>query len=591
MEALGRGLVAIPQGGGKVFLSWRLLGTDPDAIAFNVYRARDDGEPVKLNADPITRATCYLDVSADLANSLAYSVRPILDGHEAGPGTAFTLPKNAPERPYLAIPLKTLPGHTPNDASVGDLGGDGEYEIVLKQEMRPRDNSQAGRTGETKLEAYRLDGTFLWRINLGKNVREGAHYTPFLVYDFDGDGRAEVACRTADGTVDGQGKVLGDANADHRNADGYVLEGPEFLTVFEGKTGRVLATSAYLPPRGRVADWGDAYGNRVDRFLACVAYLDGERPSLIMCRGYYTRTVLAAWNWRDGKLSQVWTFDSDAGPSENRSYRGQGNHNLSVGDVDDDGRDEIIYGACAIDDDGKGLYSTGLGHGDALHLSDIDPDRPGLEVFDIHERPRHPNGAEFRDARTGALIWGKSSPDVGRGVALDIDPRSRGYEMWAAGAGLRGVWNVKGETVSDRTPRSCNFGVWWDGDLLRELLDRNRISKWNWNDSTESLLLTADGCTSNNGTKATPCLCADILGDWREEVLLRTVDNSELRLYTTTIPTDHRIYTLMHDPQYRLSVAWQNVGYNQPTQPGFYLGDGMSDAPRPRIRTSNIENR
>jgi rhamnogalacturonan endolyase len=474
---------------------------------------------------------------------------------------------------------------------VGDLDGDGEYEIVLHQAGRGRDNAQAGMTDPPILEAYRLDGTLLWRIHLGKNVREGAHYTQFMVYDLDGDGRAEVACKTADGTVDGRGQVIGDARADWRDERGYILDGPEYLTIFDGKTGAALATTDYLPPRGKVSDWGDDYGNRVDRFLACIAYLDGQRPSLVMCRGYYTRTALVAWNWRDSAnarrstLTRVWTFDSDDGTSGNAAYRGQGNHNLSVGDVDGDGRDEIVYGACVIDDNGKGLYSTGLGHGDALHLSDVDPDRPGLEVFDIHERPRHPHGAEFRDARTGQLIWSKPSPDVGRGVAMDVDPRHRGYEMWASGAGLIGLWNVKGEQISDRKPRSCNFGVWWDGDLLREILDRNVITKWNWSDGSEPTLLTAAECSSNNGTKATPVLCADILGDWREEVIWRTLDNKELRLYTTTLPTPHRLYTLMHDPQYRLSVAWQNVGYNQPTQPGFYLGEGMKAPPCPAIRT------
>ena len=587
MEALGRGVVAISQGDGKVFVSWRLLGTDPEDSAFNVYRSTAAAAPVKVNPEPLRTATNLVDTSADLKQALSYSVRPVQDGREGEPSAPFRLPASAPVQAYISIPLQTLPGHTPNDASVGDLDGDGEYEIVLKQEMRGRDNSQRGTTGETKLEAYRLDGRFLWRINLGKNIREGAHYTQFMVYDLDGDGKAEVVCKTADGTIDGTGKPIGEPTADHRNAAGYVLKGPEFLTVFEGATGKALATTDYIPPRGQVADWGDNYGNRVDRFLAAVAYLDGSRPSVIMCRGYYTRTVLAAWNWRDGKLSRVWTFDSDDGTPGNRAYRGQGNHNLRIGDVDGDGKDEIVYGACVIDDNGKGLYTTGLGHGDAIHLSDIDPDRPGLEVFDIHERPRHPNGAEFRDARTGALIWGKPSPDVGRGVAFDIDPRHRGYEMWASGLGLSGVWNVKGEQISARKPRSCNFGVWWDGDLLRELLDSNRISKWNWQDSTETNLVTAANCASNNSTKSTPCLCADILGDWREEVIWRTTDGKELRIYTTTIPTEHRLYTLMHDPVYRLSVAYQNVAYNQPTQTGFYLGDGMLPPPRPAIVTGN----
>jgi rhamnogalacturonan endolyase len=575
-EKLGRGLVAIRQEGGKVFLSWRLLGTDPENLAFNLYRSTDGAEAMKLNTEPIQGATNFVDGGAKPEQTHAYTVRPVRDGQEEAASAPFRLPANTPAQPYLVIPLQTLPGHTPNDASVGDLDGDGEYEIILKQEMRPRDNSQAGMTGETKLEAYRLDGTFLWRINLGKNIREGAHYTQFMVYDLDGDGKAEIVCKTADGTVDGQGNVIGDGSVDYRNARGMILDGPEFLTVFEGATGKALATTDYLPGRGRATDWGDNTGNRVDRFLAAVAYLDGVRPSVIMCRGYYTRTVLVAWNWRDGKLSRVWTFDSDDGTPGNRDYRGQGNHNLRVGDLDGDGKDEIVYGACALDDDGRGLYTTGLGHGDAIHLSDIDPDRPGLEIFDIHERPRHPNGAEFRDARTGKLIWGKPSPDVGRGLAIDIDPRHRGYEMWASGNGLDGLWNVKGEKISETKPRSCNFGVWWDGDLLREILDRNRITKWDWENGSERPVLTAQDCTSNNGTKATPCLCADVLGDWREEVLWRTTDNKELRIYTTTIPTPHRLATLMHDPIYRLSVAYQNVGYNQPTQPGFYLGEGMA---------------
>jgi rhamnogalacturonan endolyase len=590
MERLGRGVVAVNQGDGRVFVGWRLLGNDPDAIAFNVYRAADNGKPVKLNDKPITEATSFVDAKADLTKSNSYFVRPTLNGREQQASASFELPANAPARQYLSIPLQTPQGYSPNDASVGDLDGDGEYEVVLHQTGRGRDNSQAGMTDEPILEAYKLDGTMLWRINLGKNIREGAHYTQFMVYDLDGDGKAEVACKTADGTVDGKGKVIGDAKADWRNERGFILGGPEFLTIFDGLTGAALATTDYVPPRGGDGSgWGDNRGNRVDRFLAAVAYLDGKRPSLVMCRGYYTRAVLVAWNWRDGRLTRVWTFDSNDGTPGNEAYRGQGNHNLSVGDVDGDGKDEIVYGACVIDDNGRGLYSTGLGHGDALHVSDLDPTRPGLEVFNIQER-FDDAGANFRDAKTGEILWKKPSVKAGadgegpgRGLALDIDPRHKGFECWVRGAQITGLFNAKGEKISEATPRSCNFGVWWDGDPLRELLDRNVISKWNWIDGSETTLLTAEGCTSNNGTKATPTLSADILGDWREEVIWRTTDNKELRIYTTTIPTKHRFYTLMHDPQYRLSVAWQNVAYNQPPHTSFYLGEGMAKPPRPPI--------
>jgi rhamnogalacturonan endolyase len=611
MENLGRGVVAVRSTTTEVFISWRVLGTDPPDTAYNLYRSTGGGPSALLNATPITGATYFVDSGADLTQTNAYFVRPIVFGLEQSPSASFTLPANAPVRQYLRIPLQVPQGgvtpageaytYSPNDASVGDLDGDGEYEIILKWDpSNSKDNSQSGYTGNVYLDAYKLDGTRLWRIDLGRNIRAGAHYTQFQVYDLDGDGKAEVACRTADGTVDGVGAVIGDPNADYRNSAGYVLDGPEFLTVFNGQTGAAMATASYIVPRGTVSNWGDNYGNRVDRFLAGVAYLDGQRPSLVMARGYYTRTVLAAWNWRNGAFTNVWTFDTgDTGtPNQYAAWRGQGNHQLSIGDVDGDGKDEIMYGACAIDDDGTGLFSTGLAHGDALHMTDMDPDRPGLEVFQPHESPTNygANAAEFRDARTGALIFGiQGSGDIGRGLALDVDPRYRGYEMWASGntGGMytaqqstpNAVLGPRGVQISATKP-SINFGVWWDGDLLRELLDGTTISKWNWLQGNTTALLSDSGIASNNGTKATPALSADIFGDWREEVIWRETGNAALRIYTTTIPTESRIYTLMHDRQYREAIAWQNTAYNQPPHPSFFLGDGMAPPPTPNIVTS-----
>ncbi|MBN2182597.1 MAG: rhamnogalacturonan lyase [Sedimentisphaerales bacterium] len=582
MEKLTRGVIAINQGQGRVYVGWRMFGTDPDDIAFNLYRSTGGGEAAKLNEKPITQSTNFVDEKIDPSKPNSYFVRAVMNGKESEASAPFTLQANAPIQQYVKIPLQTPDGYTPNDVSVGDLDGDGDYEIVLHQASRGRDNSQRGMTREPILEAYKLDGTFMWRINLGGNIREGAHYTQFMVYDLDGDGKAEMACKTADGTVDGKGNVIGDPNANYVNRNGFILEGPEFLTIFDGQTGAALVTTDYIPPRGGDGSgWGDGNGNRVDRFLACIAYLDGERPSLVMCRGYYTRAVLAAWNFRSGRLTRVWTFDSDDGTEGNRAFRGQGNHGIAVADVDGDGKDEIIYGACVIDHDGTGLYSTGLGHGDAQHTSDIDPDRPGLEIFSIHENPRHPNGAELREAATGEILWGLQLRDPGRGLAIDIDPRHRGYECWANNTD--GLYNCKGEKISDSKPRSCNMGIWWDGDLLRELLNGVTVSKWDYAVGTTNEIGSALNCASNNSSKSNPCLHADIFGDWREELICRTADNTELRVFTTITPTEHRLYTLMHDPVYRLSVAWQNVAYNQPTQPGFYLGEGMSSPPRPKI--------
>jgi rhamnogalacturonan endolyase len=483
---------------------------------------------------------------------------------------------------YINIPLNIPPdGVTPsgqhysyhaNDASVGDVDGDGEYEIILKWDpSNAHDNAHDGYTGNVYMDCYKLNGEQLWRIDLGRNIRAGAHYTQFIVFDLDGDNKAEVVIKTGDGTMDGTGVVIGDPDADHRNNKGRILSGPEYLTLFEGETGKALQTIDYIPARGSSESWGDDRANRSDRFLACVAYLDGEYPSVVMCRGYYTRTVLAAFDWRNGELTNRWVFDSDE--PGNEKYAGQGNHNLRVGDVDSDGRDEIVYGSCTIDNDGKGLYSTEMGHGDAMHLTVFDPSSRKLQVWDCHENKR--DGSSFRDAATGEVLFQvKSNSDVGRALAADIDPTSRGVEMWSLASG--GIRNVYGEVINPSIRGiSVNMACWWDGDLSRELLNGTEISKYNPGTGVVDQIFDCDECVRNNGTKSTPVLAADIIGDWREEVILRTSDNQNLRIYVSPHETNYRFHTFMQDPVYRISVATQNVAYNQPTQPGYYFGSDL----------------
>lgn len=615
-EALDRGVVAINQGGGKVFVSWRLLVSDADDAAFDVFA---NGK--KLNAEPIKDVTVLAaaDLTLDAATTFTVSVAGKTEDADRG----FTLPANAPAVPYLSLPLKTPEGYSPGDTSAADLDGDGQFELVVLMGGRGKDNSQKGMTDPPILQAYKLDGTMLWSINLGPNIRGGAHYTQFQVMDFNGDGRAEVIVKTADGTTDAKGTVIGDKDAKHANDDGYILKGPEFLTVFDGTTGAAIDTIPYSPSRagpGKSGDnatgdemkamWGDGYGNRGDRFLAASAYLDGVHPTAIMCRGYYTRTFLWAVDFDGKKLKERWLFDSENPKNHEgrnkatadtsgkyNTFSGQGYHNLSVADVDGDGKDEIIYGSMTVDDDGRGLYTTGWSHGDAIHVGDLDPDNPGLEVFGIQERFGDA-GAHLHDAKTGKPLWKKPSKKAadsggdkgegpGRGIAADIDPRTPGAESWTAGAGIEGVWDAKGNEIGKVKPGSVNFRIYWDGDPLDELLDKNHVDKWNWETQKTERLMTAEGCESNNGTKATPMLSADLVGDWREEVVFRTSDNQSLRIYTTTIPTKYRRFTLMQDPQYRASIAWQNTAYNQPPHVGVNMMDLEKGPPaKPKLVTA-----
>lgn len=589
-EKLSRGLIGIPTEEGMYF-SWRMTLEDAAGLQFDLYRSSGGGAEVKLNKEPIDRTSDFLDRTVDYTVDNRWTLKAT-----TGEVATWTRLKGEKRNPYLSIPVcKPEDGeiagesftYTANDCSVGDLDGDGEYEIILKwspsNSKRP---PQRGFTGNTYLDAYKMDGRRLWRIDLGPNVRSGAATTNFLVFDFDGDGCAEICCKTGDGTVDGLGHRIGDAKADWRTWDkksptyGKIVNGPEYLTVFEGRTGKELDSKEYIPTRYPLDGWGGVGGNcgndntggRSDRFTAGVAFLDGKTPSPIMVRGWYGRTVVAAWTFTNGALKHTWTFDSAAPGWE--AYSGMGNHSVTVADFDGDGCDEICVGAMTVDHDGKGLFTTGLRHGDALHAGRFIPSRQGMQVFGVHENEgdneivkRTPAVAMF-DGATGEIIWQDGlGQDAGRGVAADIDPRYDGAECWCNIGGLRR--GDTGEIICNRKPDSCNFTIYWDADPLAELLDHVSISKWNWNAESTDLLLKAEGVVSNNGTKGNPCLSGDILGDWREEVIWPSEDQTELRIYSTTIPAVDRRATWMNDRQYRLAIAWQNVAYNQPPHPSF----------------------
>ena len=588
-EYLDRGLVAVKTENG-VFLSWRYLGTDDEKTGFRVYR---DNECI--TKQPITDSSNYTDtaytegstyyVEAVLTDGAGNIVTEGLDKSDSVKpldNNYFDIPLSKPET--LVMPDGTGCTYTPNDASVGDVDGDGQYEIILKWDpSNAQDNSKPGYTGNVYIDAYEMDGTLLWRIDLGKNIRAGAHYTQFMVYDFDGDGKAEMVCKTADGTVDGKGNVIGDASADYRAENGYILEGPEYLTLFDGLTGKALDTIDYEPARGNVESWGDGYGNRVDRFLAAVAYLDGEKPSVIMCRGYYTRAVLVAYDVVEKKLVHRWTFDSN--DEGNAGYAGQGNHNLAVGDTDWDGKDEIVYGQCIINDDGTGLATLGLGHGDAIHLSDFLPEREGLEAWGCLEGS---GGAVLFDASSGEKILRIAAVgDTGRAVAGNFIPGNNGAEFVSTADD--NVYDAHRNVLtswSSITKWSPNYAIYWDGDLEQEVLDRTMIDKYG-----KGRVFNAPGVSSNNGTKANTSLTADILGDWREEMIFPTSDGTALRVFTTTDETEYRVFTLMHDTQYRCQVASQNVAYNQGAYLSFFLGTGYELPSQPDIKTvkSNIQ--
>ena len=713
LENLDRGAVAAVTDAG-VFLSWRLLGgeatgrssTGLTGTDFAVYRGAE-------KIATVTDSTNYLDAGGDATHT--YRVVPVVNGVEIGDGTTV--------RPWssnhIDLPLqKPADGVTPagqaytysaNDISAADVDGDGALEYTVKwYPSNAKDVSQVGYTGNTYLDTYELDGTLLHRIDLGVNIRSGAHYTQFNVYDFDGDGRAEIMAKTAPGTTsttyqhntpgptthitmlpedlkagyantddyrmsaqdyyehvvsmfkgwnehpevvtgnwpatleeafglepkytyplsDADARAMADyfidvyapsrsSNNKLRNFEGFILDGPEYLTVFDGQTGKELDTVAYEP--GRTDDglmWGDYKGsriepgNRVDRFLSGVAYLDGQHPSAIFSRGYYSRTAVAAYDWDGKKLDKRWLADSGWTPSTNPfqngtnvgtdpelgKLAGQGFHSLSAADVDGDGKHEIVYGSATLDDDGSLLYSSWdvmpantptagelrpLGHGDAMHVTDIDPARPGLEIFTVHETANAPYGMAMRRAEDGTVIFGQyAGRDIGRGMIGDVVPDSPGIESWSGmpdGAGVSGVRTPTGETLPMETP-GTNMSIKWAADMTTQIVRGSGTTTPTISDGQHGTLLNAEGTLVNNSTKGNPGLVGDVLGDWREELLVRTTDSSAIRIFTSTEVTSHKLYTLLHDKQYRAELARQQTGYNQPTYTGFYLASDMDFA-------------
>ena len=610
MEKISRGIVAVPSMNSTgEFVSWRLLGTDnAKTTTFDVVR---DGTTIAKN---LKNVTSYLDTGGSSSNK--YQIVTRVNGVITETSSSVS-PWSGK---YLTVKL-SRPGssYTPNDCSVGDVDGDGEYEIVVKWDpSTSQDNSKSGKTDAVFLDCYKFNGTRLWRIDLGYNIRAGAHYTQHLVYDFDGDGKAEVICKTAPLSKDGKGNYVTAAATDseiqnasqtnYRNSSGYILSGPEYLTVFNGETGAAIHTIYYNPNRaggyGGSASmpsksfWGDNYGNRCDRYLSAVAYLDGtsSNPSAILCRGYYTRAYVWAVNFNGKTLSTKWlsastsstsmTVTNSSGTSTTKTYSsstanrgsytlyGNGNHNLSVADVDGDGCDEILYGSAALDNDGYLLYATGYGHGDAMHVGDFCPDRSGLEVFTVHEES--PYGWDLHDAKTGKIIYyATGSSDNGRGIAGCFIDGTRGGQMMSSND--RQVRSCVDNSVISTKSTSLNFRIYWDGSLYDQFFDTS-VTKHNGS-SVSTIFSPANYGSSAtcNSTKATPCLQADIFGDWREEIVMYdSSDGCTLNIFTSTEETDYRVPCLMHDHTYRMGVAWQQAGYNQPPHLGYYLPDYAS---------------
>jgi hypothetical protein len=559
-EKLDRGLAAAKTQDGKaVHLSWRKLQDDGDNLGFDVFRLVN-GKSKKLNSKPVVKTTDFVD-TAPVTGEVQYRVQGVSKAPIFSEGITVDFSKmEAPN--YKSIKLKD--GNTrAGKVAVADLNGDGVYDYIIRH---PHTNVDPGTPGDTtgityKIEAYLSDGTYLWTKDLGLAIEPGIWYSPFIAYDFDGDGKAEVAVKTG-------------GNDYKRNKLGRVYAGSEYLTILDGMTGKEIAS----------VDWperNDRYGNliRQNRNQMGLAFLDGKTPCILAARGTYKLLVVDAWQLNNGKLEKLWRWDGD---EENPVVRSQGSHNMVCGDIDGDGRDEIVIGSCAIDDNGTLLWSTGLGHPDKVYLTDIDPSRPGMEVF-LALEPWHDNGYGVCtvDAKTGAKIWGigHKTFHVGDGMVADIDPAHPGLECFASedskgGSSDKYLLSSKGERLaSNADVPPCRNWVWWNEGLIRQTFfgDDNRWGASSSSNGRSQSIGYWKGEKLTEGIQGDIIMIADLFGDWREEIV--TALRGELRIYHTNYPAKDKRTTLMQDPVYRSYIIERSQGYPQSPVPSYYLGE------------------
>lgn len=627
----------------SALISWRLLKTDPSNVAFDIYKSVDGETEVKLNEEPISNTTSWVDADIDVSKTNVYRVTL---ANQAETLCDYTFTSEMAEKFYHEIRLNmnvpdALITYSPDDIQLGDLDGDGELEIVVKREPYDGANMGVWFNGTTLLEAYKMDGTFLWRIDLGINIRSGSHYTSYILYDFDGDGLCEIAFRTSEGTKFADGKIITDANGkvnDYRNRQtdgkgwysgaaiardqndpstattcGLIMEGPEYISICRGYDGREITRIDNIPRGGEGSKvsrakywseyWGDDFGNRMDRFFIGVAYLDGipdettgarvANPSLIISRGIYKNWQVWALDLKGNELVPRWKFDT---ADHSSKWLGMCSHCFRVADLDGDGRDEILYGSAAIDDNGSELWCSGNGHGDILHVGKFIKDRSGLQIVASFEESKDYEGqgngyaCQVMNARDGSMITGHGrnlpadASDVGRCIVADVDPDSPDFEYWSSTQ--EGMFSCNGTgLVSTTYPTGISSGVmynvaiYWSGQSTREMLDRGCIVSYkanpDVNKSNKNRLISFDLYGSNQGNHASkynPCYYGDFLGDYREEVILGSSDYKSIYIFSTNHPTTHRLPHLMTDHNYDMSQAMQNMGYNQGTNLGYYVG-------------------